>query len=78
MIERDKNLLTELSKLGGVTKPLEPLKESTEKTLEVYSNRYNDALRKGEEYRKTETKKFGGNPLPGEAGSEKYFHRISS
>ena len=55
---------------------MSPLEDKTRNLLRTYSSNFEEALRKGEEYRRIETKKFGGNPLPGEPGSEKYFRTI--
>jgi hypothetical protein len=58
-------------------KKLRPFSESTKQVLRNYLDRYMDALKKGENYREAETRKFGGNPLPGEPGSESYFDKLN-
>jgi|GEM_PF-4196255 len=70
--------MSKLQKLGfnKPIKTMSPLEDKTRNLLRTYSSNFEEALRKGEEYRRIETKKFGGNPLPGEPGSEKYFRTI--
>ena len=70
--------MSKLKKLGlkETPKKIGPLEEKTRILLNSYSSDYGKALKKGEEYRRKETKKFGGNPLPGQPGSEKYFQTM--
>jgi len=70
--------MSRLEKLGlkEPVKKIGPIDEKTKNMLKAYSTDYGRALKKGEEYRQNETKKFGGNPLPGQPGSEKYFQKL--
>jgi len=70
--------MSKLQKLGfkEPIKKIGTLEDKTKNLLKSYSSDFEEALRKGEEYRRKETKKFGGNPLPGEPGSEKYFRTM--
>ena len=70
--------MSKLKKLGlkEPVKKIGPLDDEIRNLLNSYSDDHEKALKKGEEYRRKETNKFGGNPLPGEPGSEKYFIKM--
>ena len=63
-------------KFNGPSGTLPPLDPQTEDYLNDLNRQVEDGLRKGELYRKTSKRKWGGNPLPGEPGSEKYFTTV--
>jgi len=56
----------------------ETLSINEKRFLRVHSDRYKEALKRGEQYRDYETKMFGGSSLPGEAGGNQYFEKVAS
>ena len=78
-MEMKKGLAKSAFKKLNLSSPirLEPVPNNTRTALGRMSNSFKEALKKGEKYRKEETKKFGGNPLPGELGAERYFNKAS-
>ncbi|MFZ0932435.1 MAG: hypothetical protein WAN11_27805, partial [Syntrophobacteraceae bacterium] len=67
--------IMELGNLGLTGKPQKVSKPngSVKVSIEVFSKKHELRLEMSEKTAGTVTKRFGGNPLPGEPGWEKYF-----